>query len=1239
MIKPNLKQAFSDDPETLRLIEQREHAEIMKKLMERTSTKSPMELFAEMMKGEKGHTPVKGEDYFTPEDLDSIKEYVTPVKGTDYFTSDEIQAVIDHVTPVKGKDYVDGKDADETNIVRKIARLIPSKEEIAATIVVPKPREINEDKLIEKVLKHIPEVKRLSVDSVIKELKKKQYLEPKDIKGMPINMNDMRWHGGGLSSISHDASLSGNGTPSNPLTVVSSSGITLKTNGTNNGSQTILNLKNGTGITVADDGAGGIIFTATGAGTGTVTSVSVASANGFTGTVANPTTTPAITLSVPAIGILKSDGTAIGAATAGTDYQVPITLTTTGSSGNATFLAGTLNVPNYTYTLPTASNSVLGGVKVDGTSITITGGVISATTGGSGTVTSVAMTVPTFLSISGSPITTTGTLAVTLSGTALPVANGGTGITSFGTGIATFLGTPSSANLAAAITDETGTGALVFANTPTLVTAILGSSTATTQAPADNSTKVATTAYVDAAVLGQNFKEAAKYATTTALPASTYSNGASGVGATLTEVGLGAVSIDGNTPSVGDRILVKNQASTFQNGIYTVTVVGNVGVAFVLTRATDANQTSEYRTGDSLFVTSGTANGSTTWTYTGIDTPVMGTDAITFAQTAGQGTVTAGNGITVTGLSVAIDTSITVDKTTVQTLTNKTLTSPTLTTPALGTPASGVMTNVTGTALGLTAGSANTLTTPRAINGVNFDGSAAITITAAAGTLTGTTLNSTVVTSSLTSLGTISTGTLGTGAIIGGVTMTLGSDASFDIYYRSAGGILTRLANGTTGQYLGANTGAAPTWQSPSASLTVGSSAISGGTTTRILYDNAGVLGEYTITGTGTVVAMQTSPSFTTPTLGVATATRLGIGVAADASRILLVQGDVSGGIATLERTNAATTGSLGTAIIKATSAGDMTDGFGAAFQFAIQDNAAVENLIANIQGTRNGADNSGKLNFTTVLAGAATINYSISARGDHLFANPIVTSGVAPQFDFSPAAHTGLTASTESPDVVFLLNRTVQFATGALTTQRAFSINAPTYGFVGASTLTNAATLYVSGAPIAGTNATITNTYSMWIASGTVRIDASIGTTGNRVTKLWSTDIESTNAITQGGVVLPTISSTSTLTNKWIQPRFGNTTSSGTPTINTDTVDFYELTSQAAAITSFTTNLTGTPVRAQTLWIAITDNGTARAITWGASFEASTVALPTTTVISTRLDVRFVWNTATSKWRCVGVA
>jgi hypothetical protein len=85
-----------------------------------------------------------------------------------------------------------------------------------------------------------------------------------------------------------------------------------------------------------------------GGGSGTVTTVSVVSANGLAGTVANATTTPAITLSTSVTGILKGNGTAISAATAGTDYQAPITLTTSGTSGAATFVGNTLNIPQYT---------------------------------------------------------------------------------------------------------------------------------------------------------------------------------------------------------------------------------------------------------------------------------------------------------------------------------------------------------------------------------------------------------------------------------------------------------------------------------------------------------------------------------------------------------------------------------------------------------------------------------------------------------------------------------------------------------------------------------------------------------------------------------------------------------------------------------------------------------------------------------------------------------------------------
>lgn len=145
---------------------------------------------------------------------------------------------------------------------------------------------------------------------------------------------------------------------------------------------------------------------------GTVTSVSVVTANGVSGSVANPTTTPAITLTLGAI----------------TPTSVAATGTVTGSN-----LSGT-NTGNVT--LGTANGLSLSGQALSlALASTSTTGSLSSTDWntfngkGSGSVTSVAMTVPSFLSVSGSPITGSGTLAVTLSGTALPIANGGTGQT------------------------------------------------------------------------------------------------------------------------------------------------------------------------------------------------------------------------------------------------------------------------------------------------------------------------------------------------------------------------------------------------------------------------------------------------------------------------------------------------------------------------------------------------------------------------------------------------------------------------------------------------------------------------------------------------------------------------------------------------------------------------------------------------------------------------------------------
>jgi len=90
---------------------------------------------------------------------------------------------------------------------------------------------------------------------------------------------------------------------------------------------------------------------------------------------------------------------------------------------------------------------------------------------------------------------------------------------------------------------------------------------------------------------------------------------------------------------------------------------------------------------------------------------------------------------------------------------------------------------------------------------------------------------------------------------------------------------------------------------------------------------------------------------------------------------------------------------------------------------------------------------------------------------------------------------------------------------------------------------------------------------------------------------------------------------------------------------MNTDNADIAQITALAQAITNMTTNLTGTPVAGDYLMVQITDNGTARAITWSTGFASTTVALPTTTVISTMLRVGFQRNNANTVWDCIAVA
>jgi hypothetical protein len=125
---------------------------------------------------------------------------------------------------------------------------------------------------------------------------------------------------------------------------------------------------------------------------------------------------------------------------------------------------------------------------------------------------------------------------------------------------------------------------------------------------------------------------------------------------------------------------------------------------------------------------------------------------------------------------------------------------------------------------------------------------------------------------------------------------------------------------------------------------------------------------------------------------------------------------------------------------------------------------------------------------------------------------------------------------------------------------------------------------------------------------------------------------------LTTGGVRALTINASQVVAIPKLRatPRVTTITSSATPTVNTDDCEFVTITALAAAITSMTTNLSGTPANFQPLTYRIKDDGTARAITWGASFASRGATLPTTTTLSKVLNVGFRWNSVASTWDCI---
>jgi hypothetical protein len=444
------------------------------------------------------------------------------------------------------------------------------------------------------------------------------------------------------------------------------------------------------------------------------------------------------------------------------------TAVTAGSYGSATAIPTfTVDSKGRLTAAGTASISTNLTVAADsGTADTVSLGSDTLTfAGGTGLDSAVSDNTITF-NIDSTVTTLTGTQTLTNKTLTSPVMT----TPSLGVATATSI-TGASGNLS--ITAASGNNTVSIAPTGT-GTVDVNSKRISSLADPVNAQDAATKAYVDAMQTGLDVKGSVRAATTANI--------------TLSDT----QTIDGVALSAGDRVLVKDQSSGAQNGIYVVAS----GASW--SRATDANSDAEVTSGMFTFVEEGTTNADSGWVLSTNGTITVGTTALTFAQFSGAGQITAGTGLSKSGNTLSISNTY-VGQTSITTL---------------GTIGTGTW---QGTAVGPAYG--GTGVANNAANTITFTGNYSLGLTLTGNTsvtlpTSGTLVNSAVATlSSLTSIGTIGTGTWqGTTIATGYGGTGLTSYTTGDLIYASATNTLAKRAAGTDGQVLQMNSSGIPVW-------------------------------------------------------------------------------------------------------------------------------------------------------------------------------------------------------------------------------------------------------------------------------------------------------------------------------------------------------------------------------------------------------------------------------------------